>query len=87
MYLWNGVVHASDIQRMLEVSTGRACMKRVIEEVVARHIKAIHNLASTDIRVGGEMAISFDANPGFWTVVLETFSKKKLKKAEVDRTE
>ena len=46
----------------------------MMEEVVSRHVEAIHYLAS-------------DANPGFWPVVLETFSEMKLKKGEVDRAE
>ena len=42
VYLWNGRVHASDMRTMLEVNTRRGGMKRVMEEVAAPHVEAIH---------------------------------------------
>ena len=59
----------------------------LIKEVAARHVEAIHYSASTSIRVGVGKAISADTNPRFWLVVLETFSERKVKKGEADRTE
>ena len=58
MYLWNGWVHIRDTQRPLEVNTGRGGMKRIMEDVVAWHVKAIHYLASVKIGVGREKNIS-----------------------------
>ena len=45
-------------------------------EVAARHVDAIHYSASTGIRVGVRNATTAKANPEFWPVVLETFSKE-----------
>ena len=87
VYLWNWRVHMRDTRRMLDVNTRRGGMKRVMEEVVGRHVEAINYSASADIRVGEEKATSPDANPVFWLVVLETFSERKLKKGEADNAE
>ena len=62
-------------------------MKMLIEEATVRHVKAIHYSALTAIRVGIGKATSVDTNPGFWPVVLETFSERKLRKGEKDRAE
>mgnify|MGYP007109629560 FL=1 len=62
-------------------------MKMLMKEVAARHVEAIHYSASTRIRVGVRKAIGVDTNPGFWPVVLETFSERKVKKGEADRAE
>ena len=61
-------------------------MKRLMEEAATQHIEAIHYSASVGICVGGK-ATNTDINPGFWLMVLETFSEKRLKKEEVDHTE
>ena len=39
-------------------------MKRLMEEVVARHVEAMHYSASAGICVGGKVAKP-DTNPGF----------------------
>ena len=62
-------------------------MKSIMEEAATRHIEAIHYSASAVIRVGGERGTGFGANTGFWLVILEGFSGKKLKKEETDRAE
>ena len=62
-------------------------MKRLMDEVVAWYVEAMHYSASTAIRVDVGKATSIDRNPEFWPVVLETFSKKNLKKGEVGRLE
>ena len=49
-----------------------------------RHVEAIHYSTSTNIRVGGEHRTSSVNNTGFWPVVLEGFSGKKLMKEEAD---
>ena len=59
----------------------------MMEEAATRHVKAIHYSALTAIRVGIGKATSVDTNPGFWPVVLETFSERKVKKGEADRAE
>ena len=87
VYLWNGRVHASGMRRILELNTGPGGMKMLIKEVAARHVEAIHYLASTSIPMGVGKAISDDSNPGFWPVVLETISERKVKKGEADRAE
>ena len=84
VYLSNGRVQARGMRRMLESNTGRGSMKMLMKEVAARHVEAIHYSASTRIRVGVRKAIGVDTNPGFWPVVLETFSKRKVKKGEPD---
>ena len=86
VYLWNGTVHASDMRRMLEVNPGRGGMKRLMEEAAVRHVEAIHYSASADIRVGGKVDTP-DTHPGFWPVVLETFSGGRLQKGEAERAE
>ena len=62
-------------------------MNRLMEEDSARHVKAIHYSASIDIHVCVGEATSVDINLGFWPVVLETFSKRKLKKGKAHREE
>ena len=42
---------------------------------------------STSIGVGVGKATNADTNPGFWPVVLETISERKVKKGEADRAE
>ena len=59
----------------------------LMKEVAARYVEDIHYSASTSIRVGVGKAISVDTSPGFWPVVRETFSERKLKKGEEDRVE
>ena len=44
-------------------------------------------MALTDICLGIRKATSADINPEFLTVVVETFSGKKLEKGEADRGE
>ena len=57
-----------------------------MEEAAPRHLKVIHYSALAGIRVGGKAA-NADTNPKFWPMVLEIFSKRRLKKGEVDRAE
>ena len=61
-------------------------MKRLMEEVAARHVETIHYSASTGIRVR-EKAVEFDSKPGFWPVILETLTEGSLQKGEVERAE
>ena len=72
---------------MLESNTGRGSMKMLMKEVAARHVEAIHYSASRSIRVGIGKATIVDTNPGFWSVVLETFFERKVKKGEANRAE
>ena len=51
VYLGNGRVHASGMGRMLELNIGRGGIKRLMKEVAARHVEAIHYSASTSIFV------------------------------------
>ena len=44
--LWNGRVHASETRKAPELNTGRGGMKRLMEEAVGRHAKAVHYSAS-----------------------------------------
>ena len=60
-------------------------MKRLIEEVAARHVETVHYSTSVGIRVRGENAKT-GRGIEFWLVVLEGFSKKKLMKEEADRS-
>ena len=62
-------------------------MKRLKGESTPRHIKAIHYSVLTGIHVGIGRATSTHTNPGFWPMVMETFSERKLKKGEADRAE
>ena len=73
VYLWNSWVHASETRRPVEMNTGCGGMKRLMEEVKARHVEAIHYLASAKIRVGGETSVSKERGTGFWSLVLESF--------------
>ena len=57
-----------------------------MEEAAPRHLKVIHYSALAGIRVGGKAA-NADTNPKFWPMVLEIFSKRRLKKGEADRAE
>ena len=60
-------------------------MKRLMEEVVARNTVAIHYSASIGIWVGEEKSIGSGGDIGFWPMILESFSKKKLKKEEANQ--
>ena len=51
VYLWNGRVHTNETRRALELNIGRGGMKRLMEEVAARHVETIHYSASAGIRV------------------------------------
>ena len=42
VYLWNGWVHASETRKPLELNTGLGGTKRLIEQVVAPNVEAIH---------------------------------------------
>ena len=59
-------------------------MKRLMDEVVAWYVEAMHYSASTAIRVDVGKATSIDRNPEFWLVVLETFSGREVKKGPSD---
>ena len=61
-------------------------MKRLMEEVVARHVEAVHYSASAGIRVG-EKATEPDSKFGFWPVILETLSEGRLQKEEAQHAE
>ena len=52
----------------------------------ARHAETRHYSASAGIRVGGENAKT-GKDTGFWPVVLEGFSRKRLVKEEADCAE
>ena len=59
-----GMTEYIEIRRPLELNTDRGCMKRVMEKIEARHVEAIHYLASAGIRVGRKAA-NTDTNLGF----------------------
>ena len=61
-------------------------MKRLMEEAAARHVEAIHYLASAGIRVG-EKTTKPNSKSGFWPVILETLSGGRLQKGEAERAE
>ena len=42
VYLFNGRVHASKTGRALAMNTVQGSMKRIMEEAVARHVKAVY---------------------------------------------
>ena len=67
------------------MNIGCGGMKRIMEEAATRHIEAIHYSALVGIRVGKEKSSGSGNDAGFWPVILEGFSRKKLKKEEVDR--
>ena len=52
-------------RRMLEVNTVRGGMKRLMEEVVVRHVEAINYSATTGICVSIGQATSTYTKPGF----------------------
>ena len=49
MYLWNGHIHPSDTKEPLEVNTGQAGLKRLMEETATRNAEDIHYSASTGV--------------------------------------
>ena len=61
-------------------------MKRLMEEAVAWHVKAVHYSASASIRIGEKMTKT-DSNSGFWPVILETLSGGRLQKEEAEHAE
>ena len=87
IYLWNGWVHARETRRPLKMNTGWGKMKRLMEEAMAQHVEAIHYSASAGMRAKSEKSINSGGDAGFWLIVLEGFSWKRLKKNEVDRIE
>ena len=58
-------------------------MKRVMEEAAAQNIEAIHYLASAAIQVEVEKSME----TGFWSLILEMFFGKKLKKEDAHLAE
>ena len=67
------------------MNTGRGGMKRLMEEATTRHVEAVHYLTSANIRFREEKNTKMGNNARFWRVLLEGFSRKKLKKEETDR--
>ena len=65
---------------------GHNGMKRLMEEVAARHAKAIHYSASAGIRVGSDGGQK-TKDSGFWPSVLEGLSGLRLTKEEADGAE
>ena len=68
------------------MNTRRGGMKRLMEEVAARHVKAIHYSMLAYIQIRGEDTKT-GKDDGFWPVVREGLPGKKLMKEEVDRVE
>ena len=52
----------------------------MVEEAVTRHAETIHYSVLAGIQVGGENGTGSGTDTGFWLVVLEGFSGKKLRK-------
>ena len=77
-------MYTSETEKALELNIGRGGMKRLMEEAMARHAKAVNYVASTGIRVGGNEGQKAKY-AGFWPLVLEGFSGVQLKKEEVER--
>ena len=69
------------------MNTRRGGMKRIMEEVAVRYVKAIHYSRLAGIQVRGDKSARTGNNARFLPVVLEGFSKKKLMKEEADRAE
>ena len=57
----------------------------MMEEATTRHVEAVHYLTSANIRFREEKNTKMGNNARFWRVLLEGFSRKKLKKEETDR--
>ena len=49
VYLWNGWVHDSETRRARDLNVGRGGMKRLMEEVAARHAETVDYSASAGI--------------------------------------
>ena len=86
VYLWNGRVHTNETRRALELNTGRGGMKRLMEEVAARHAETVHYSASTGIRVRREEGRK-TKDSGFWPLVLEGLVGMRLRKEEANHAE
>jgi hypothetical protein len=69
---------------MLELNVGKGGMKRLMEEVAARHAETVHYSTSAGIRVGGEESRKAK-DSGFWPSVLEGLAGVRLKKKDADR--
>ena len=74
----------SETRRPLEVNTSRGGMKKIMEEMTSRHVKAIHYSVSVGIRVGEEKNTRMRKDARFSLVILEGFSGMKLGKKEAD---
>ena len=60
-------------------------MKRLMEQVVARHVEAVHYSTLARILVGWEKGTSKEKDAGFWTVVLDSLAGKKDKTDRVEQ--
>jgi hypothetical protein len=84
LYLDSNMIHTTETRKALRVNFGRGGLKKIVEEEVARHVEAMHSVASTRICVGKENLKSITPRSGFWPTVFECEKKGKIDSEDLE---
>jgi hypothetical protein len=69
------MIHSSETCKALWVNFGRGSLKKIVEEEDARHVEAMHYVASAGICIGRENVKMINLGVGFWPTVFESENK------------